>query len=78
MQYYRCKCGNSTAYGSMSPPRCFTCDKCDTKLSLYPESDCMESIPHKYFDEQVETNDGMNVLTRCMYCGLTKREIEKE
>jgi hypothetical protein len=32
MQYYECKCGEATAFGSMSPDKCTRCAKCGARL----------------------------------------------
>lgn len=37
MQHYRCKCGESTAFGSMSPMDCEGCDKCNTTYAQHPD-----------------------------------------
>src|SRR3990167_7334685 len=37
MQYYRCKCGDAQAWGSMSPAPCRGCAKCGTTLEFHPD-----------------------------------------
>jgi hypothetical protein len=46
MLYYRCKCGNSTAFGSMPPNPCDGCSKCNTTLALHPDYHRVPE-PHK-------------------------------
>lgn len=37
MVYYRCKCGNREAFGSMPPPPCEECPLCLTTLETHPD-----------------------------------------
>lgn len=37
MQYYRCKCGNAQAWGSIPPRPCDGCTKCNTTLTGSPD-----------------------------------------
>ncbi len=77
MQYYRCKCGEATAWGSMSPPQCSFCPTCKSNLagSAGLHSD---PKPHEFEATKVETDEGSKSLTRCRWCGRAKKEIEKE
>jgi hypothetical protein len=36
VRYYRCKCGDSQAWGSMPPEPCEECPKCQTTLETVP------------------------------------------
>lgn len=47
MQYYRCKCGNSEAWGSDAPPRCSRCSKCGSDLATPPDEHS-EPLPHEF------------------------------
>lgn len=84
MQYYRCKCGASIAFGSDTPSRCWGCSKCGTKLMptwyIVKNPDFDEKpIPHEFtYVEEVQTDDGPKPLTRCRYCYRTQKEIEKD
>jgi hypothetical protein len=53
MRYYRCKCGEQTAWGSMPVSSCQGCKKCNTTLEEFP-MDHKIPEPHEYitkFDE---------------------------
>lgn len=81
MQYYRCRCGETRSFGSMPPDRCRGCSKCGTNLvnmRLQGLDDHRPPQPHKFFTEQVETNDGPKPLDRCRWCLRTRAEIEAE
>lgn len=73
---YKCKCGNYTSIGSMSPPQCLFCDECYTALNCY--NDYFIAKPHKFYSKKVETNDGDANLDICFYCSKSKRQLEKE
>jgi hypothetical protein len=77
MQFYRCKCGEQTAFGSMSPCRCSGCNECGTTLEIHPSLHRTPD-PHDFYPEPVETDEGVFSLSRCRYCGRTKKEIELE
>lgn len=77
MQYYRCRCGVSEAYGSMAPYACTRCPKCGSNLALGPEAH-REPKPHEFVPTMVETDEGPKPLSRCIYCNRTRGAIEKE
>ena len=37
VQTYRCRCGQTGSWGSMSPGACRGCPKCGTRLELHPK-----------------------------------------
>lgn len=77
MQYYRCKCGEHEAWGSMPPARCSQCKKCNSDLSLHPDYH-NEPVPHDFSSvEKLTTDQGEATITRCRYCHYTKAQIEK-
>lgn len=77
MQYYRCKCGNREAYGSMPPYACDKCEKCGSDLSLHPDYH-QEPKPHDFSAvENVQTDQGAATITRCRYCSRTREQIER-
>ena len=78
MQFWRCKCGESTAFGSDPPAKCDFCEKCSTTLEGHPDHHKTERTPHKWVQSPVETDEGPKPLTRCQYCHRTKKEIEKQ
>ena len=47
MQYYRCKCGNATAWTSMGVPECSRCSKCGSDLAQSPAGHS-EPTPHEF------------------------------
>lgn len=47
MQYYKCKCGDKTSYGSIGPAPCEGCEKCGTNLAFHPEY-LGKPVPHEW------------------------------
>lgn len=77
MQYWRCKCGKSQAFGSMPPDRCASCKACGSDFAQAPDRH-RDPLPHDFsHTKQVETDNGPQPLTRCRYCHLTRAEIER-
>lgn len=78
MQYYRCKCGNREAHGSMPPYRCSKCSKCGSDLATHPDLHA-EPVEHDFSSvETVKTDQGDATITSCKYCYRTKEQVEKE
>lgn len=78
MQYWKCKCGNSIAFGSDSPALCDKCSKCGGSLLKDADGNYREPLSHDFSSvSQVETDEGMKPLTRCRYCHMTRSELEK-
>jgi hypothetical protein len=75
MQYYFCKCGEHTAWGSMPMPSCFECEKCHTTLEVDPSLH-RRAIPHEWVVTSVKTDEGNKPLSRCRLCWQNKNEIE--
>lgn len=78
MRYYRCRCGESRSFGSMPPARCRGCTKCGTDLvdmELCGPDDHATPVPHEFYTEQVETNEGPKELDRCRRCHRTRAEL---
>lgn len=76
MRFYRCKCGNVTAWGSMPPYQCSQCPKCKSDLAEGPSLHA-DPIPHEFLTVPVIVDQGEMTVTRCRYCSRTKAEIEK-
>lgn len=76
MLYYRCKCGASETWGSMSPNQCAFCDSCGSNLSLTPHTH-REPSPQEFVARPIVTDQGAGTISRCRFCGLTATEIEK-
>lgn len=76
MQYYRCKCGHSTAWGSYSPYLCDSCSKCGSDLAPSPDSH-QTPVNHTFVPYPVETDEGTKYLSKCQYCHRTRKELEK-
>ncbi len=65
MQYYRCKCGESTMFGSLSPLDCQGCDKCNTTLTQHPDYH-EEPKPHDWMTRYNETTGiPYEICSRC-------------
>ena len=77
MQFYRCKCGSSRAFGSQSPAACHRCLECGSDLAQAPSLHG-EPAPHAYYQELVDTDEGKKPLSRCRYCQRTRVEIERD
>ena len=76
MIFYRCKCGEREAIGSMPPPQCARCRKCGSDLASSPDRH-REPEPHNFVAHQVETDEGPKPLSRCSYCFGSRVEISK-
>ncbi len=74
MKYYRCKCGFSEAYGSMSPSRCTKCKKCGSNLAGSPDSH-IDPTPHELVAYPIESDQGGATLSRCKWCRRTKKQL---
>jgi len=72
MIYYRCKCGNSTSYGSMPPSPCCGCSECGTTLDTTP---AFHSVPEPHdFITEYDRKTG-EPYKRCRNCCQTEKEI---
>lgn len=77
MIFYRCKCGDSQAWGSMPPAQCAWCEKCQSSLAAGPDGH-RDRVPHEFVASKVETDGGDATLTRCWFCHRTRKEIEAD
>lgn len=77
MIYYRCKCGKSELFGSLSPARCDACADCGSNLARHPDLH-FPPEPHDFVPTPVETDEGMKTLSRCKYCGKTANQLARE
>ena len=75
MQYYRCKCGNSTSYGSMPPASCTRCGKCKSNLSISPDFHS-EPLMHD-FVTKYDGNTG-EPYEYCRRCHISKTDPQEE
>ena len=75
MQYYRCRCGHSQAWGSMGPASCARCPKCGSDLALGP-SGHSEPKPHEYVTKY-DPNTGAPYEV-CTLCFRKRAELESE
>ncbi len=71
MLTYRCRCGQTEAYGSMPPTPCSGCKFCGTTLETHPTL-WRDPPPHDYIPTPVMTDEGPKTLTRCRWCGRVK------
>lgn len=66
MQYYRCQCGKSQSWSSMSQPPCRGCPECNTTLELSPEFHKTPK-PHQYVTRYDETTgEPYQICLRCL------------
>lgn len=78
MQYWQCKCGKSQWWTSgETPPACLPCDECGSVPATHPDYH-REPVAHK-FDaiSEVETDEGMKKISRCIYCHYSRGELER-
>src|SRR5580704_17943202 len=75
MQYYRCKCGDHTAWTSMGVPSCVTCKKCGSDLAQSPDGHS-DPEPHSYKTKYNENTGEPYEI--CSYCMNKRSEIEAE
>lgn len=78
MQYARCKCGEYEIWTTMGIQPCSWCLKCGTVPAYGPGPHNTERTPHKMESHKVETDGEDATLSRCRYCGRTKRELERD
>lgn len=74
MQYYRCKCGDSTAWSSMGVSACTTCKKCGSDLAQSPGGHAETPAPHEYVTKYDQ--DTGTPYERCSRCMDRRTEIE--
>ncbi len=75
MKFYRCKCGSRRAWGSMPPPPCAKCRDCASGLAQGP-NEHLEPLDHEFRVDQVKTDRGLQPVTRCRWCLVTKADID--
>lgn len=76
MRYFRCKCGETTAFGSMSPDRCYGCPKCGMTLASHPDNHRTPE-PHDFTGSIRQMSEvGPVDVPVCRYCHRTRWEIE--
>lgn len=64
------------AWGSMGPYKCSGCNDCGTTLDTHPTFHKIPE-PHKFEPTDVETDEGTKKLSRCVYCGRTRKELDE-
>jgi hypothetical protein len=74
MQFYRCKCGKSTAWTSMGVPACTKCRYCGSDLAQGPTTHG-EPAPHKYVTKYDENTGKPYEI--CRSCMQTRADLEK-
>lgn len=75
MQYYRCKCGNATAWTSMGVPSCSRCAKCGSDLAQSP-SGHSEPEAHK-FKTMYDQHTGVPYEV-CTLCHCRRSELVED
>lgn len=73
---FQCRCGAAKWWeGKHRPPLCMACPRCGTGLA--PENGFpLAPEPHTFsFVEEVETDEGLRPLTRCLYCLRTRYQL---
>ena len=75
MQYYRCKCGNATAWTSMGVPGCTRCSKCGSDLAQGPEGHSDKPDDHAYVTKY-DQNTGAPYEV-CRTCYKRRSDLEE-
>jgi hypothetical protein len=75
VQFYRCRCGKHTAFGSYGPYACEGCPDCNTTLEQHPDYHRVPE-PHQFEDEyDVDRKTGETFVVRiCQVCN--RREVK--
>lgn len=74
MRFYRCKCGDHTAWSSMGVADCLTCKKCGSDLAEGPSGHSDSPTPHDYVTKY--NQDTGVPYERCDRCMQTRADIE--
>lgn len=74
---YRCRCGERQYWGALPPAPCHGCPACGTTPAMLPATPAAPA-PHDWQTQQVRTDHGDQPLTYCRYCGLSRREFERQ
>lgn len=76
MQWFTCQCGKTVWFGNCIE-MCASCVICGSGMN--PSGVISQPVPHNFsLIETVITDEGEKQVTRCIWCGRTKYEIEKE
>jgi hypothetical protein len=75
MQFYRCKCGATTAHTTMGVPRCDRCPKCGSDLAQSP-SHHSDPEPHKWVTKY--DRDTGAPYEVCTSCHRSRSDLEAE
>jgi hypothetical protein len=73
--YYRCRCGNMEAWGSM-PPVCEICPDCKSTLAI-PGEQSLPGVPHRFVTRWVRTCESSQHLSVCIHCSRSRSNIEQ-
>ena len=73
--YGTCACGNYQAFGSIAPPPCRSCSKCNTRPGPHGPQ---PPAAHEFKAKMVDTDEGPKPLSRCIHCLRTTAQIERE
>jgi len=75
MRYFRCKCGEKSAWSSMGVALCYVCPKCKSTLAESPQTH-QEPELHN-FEIQYDQNTGEQYKL-CWNCMRTEKELEDD
>lgn len=74
--YGTCACGKYQAFGSIAPPPCRSCSKCNTRPG--PDGQPLAPAAHEFKAKMVDTDEGPKPLSRCIHCLRTPGQIQRE
>lgn len=75
MQHYRCKCGESTMFGSMPPNECQVCLKCNSSYAQHPDNHT-EPTPHEWITKYNENTGKPYEI--CNLCWTRKENLKEK
>ena len=77
MQNWRCKCGESTAFGSMWPQDCEGCNQCNTTYAQHPDHHKIRE-PHEWKIRYNEnTGKPYQMCNKCSHIDRESYDISK-
>ncbi len=77
LKYYRCQCGDSSAFALTPPYPCSKCRTCGTGLVADPRFR-QEPKPHDMRPGPNQAGDSTTLPYRCGWCQRTQAEIEED
>ncbi len=74
---HSCYCGKTKKRTGLALDPCIGCPHCGTALAKAGHAHDVPR-PHEWQVYEVDTDEGAKTLTRCIFCGITKRQWQAE